>query len=70
MANRKRSDGAELRSRDGAVTATVLLLESDDGRPPLLRLHVTGRKPQVVGLWVGKGADGSDMDVELAPFQG
>jgi hypothetical protein len=51
MKRRHQIDQATLRTSAGEeVLAT--LLESDDGRPPLVRVSVMGR-PHVVGLWAG-----------------
>ena len=62
---RKRVDSATLHLSDGtAVKVTVG--ESEDGRPPLLRMSVVGRTPRVTGLWTG-GAAEQYVEVELVP---
>jgi hypothetical protein len=67
MSSRKSSDSATLTSRDQSVVATVTLLESEDNLHPLVRIHVVGHHLKVVEFWVGTGADGSDIDIDLAP---
>lgn len=63
---RKTIDNATLHLSDGtAVKVTVG--ESEDGRPPLLRISVEGHTPRVTGLWTGGGSSESHAEVELVP---
>ena len=63
---RKTVDTATLRLSDG-TDLRLTVGESDDGRPPLVRLSVDGRRPRVVGLWTGGGSSESHVEVEIAP---
>ena len=69
MSSRTRNDSATLISKDGSVSATLTLLESPDDLSPIIRIHIVGRDLEVAELWVGKGADGSDIDIDLTPLR-
>lgn len=68
MSSRTRHDSATLISKDGSVSATLTLLESPDDLSPIIRIHIVGRDLEVAELWVGKGAEGSDIDIDLTPL--
>lgn len=59
-------DAATLHLSDGTALR-VTVGESDDGRAPLVRVSVDGRKPRVVGLWAGGGSSESHVEFELSP---
>lgn len=61
---RKTVDSATLHLSDGTALR-VTVGESDDERPPLVRISVDGRKPRVVGLWTGGGSSESHVEVEI-----
>jgi hypothetical protein len=61
---RRCTAAATLTSADRSVTVEVSLLESRDGRPPQVRVTTGDRKPQVVGLGIGR-TEPSFVEIDL-----
>jgi hypothetical protein len=60
---RKTIDTATLNLSDGTVVK-LTVGESDDGRPPLIRIAAApGHTPRVTGLWIGGGEPHVEVEI-------
>ena len=64
---RRCTAAATLTSTDRSVTVEVSLLEAGDGRPPRVRVTTRDRRPQIVGLTLGR-VDPSCVEIDLSEW--